>query len=148
VPRKAAGGGGGARVYLHHLGAFVDRSKARALLERPGMKAAHGCLDASCCRRGWKDTLLHYREHFVAQRAAEVSALSNVPEPLRAGEYLEKFLRPASDKAVRAAEIEPALVPVRKRLDSWRGTLGKDLTTNPAHSFSPPAAGRRLRKSA
>lgn len=148
VPRKPGRGGGEARIYLHQLGAFVDRSKARALLERPGMKAAHGCLDTSCCRRGWKDTLRNYREHFVVQRAVEVASLSNVPEPLRAGEYLEKFLRPASDKAVRAAEIEPALVPVRKRLDSWRGTFGHDRTTRSAHSFSAPAAGKRVRKSA
>jgi hypothetical protein len=147
-PRRSGGGGGEARIYLHQLGAFLDRSKARALLERPGMKAAQGCLDTSCCRRGSKDTLLHYREHFVVQRALEVGRLSAVPEPLRAGEYLEKFLRPASDRAVRAAEAEPALVPIRKRLDSWRGTFGNDLTANPAHSFSPPAAGKRLRRSA
>lgn len=148
VPKKRGGGGGEARVYLHQLGSFLDRSKAQALLNRPGMKAAHACLDTSCCPRGWKDTHLRYREHFVTQRAREVSALSAVPEPLRAGQYLENFLRPASDKAVRAAEVEPRLLSTRKRLDSWRGTLGTDLATNPAHSFSLPAAGKRHRKSA
>lgn len=148
VPTKRGGGGGEARIYLHQIGAFLDRSKADALLNRPGMKSAHGCLDTSCCPRGWKDTQLRYREHFVTQRAGEVSALSQVPETLRAGHYLETFLRPASDRAVRAAEAEPALLSTRKRLDSWRGTLGSDLTTNPAHSFSPPAAGKRHRKSA
>ncbi len=148
VPRKRGGGGGESRVYLHQLGAFLDKSKAADLLSRPGMKAAHGCLDTACCPRGWKDMQLRYREHFVSQRAAEVRGLSQVPEPLRAGHYLESFLRPASDRAVRAAEVEPALSPTRKRLDSWRGTLGYDLTTNPVHSFSPPAAGKRHRRSA
>lgn len=148
VPTGGGGGGGEARIYLHHLRAFLVRSKAEALLNRPGMKAAHACLDTSCCPRGWKDTRLRYREHFATQRSREVTALSAVPEPLRAGQYLENFLRPASDKAVRAAEAEPALLPVRKRLDSWRGTLGHDLTTNPAHTFSPPAAGKRHRKTA
>lgn len=148
VPTKRGGGGGEARVYLHQLGSFLDRSKAKALLNRPGMKAAHACLDTACCPRGWKDTHLRYREHFVTQRAREVNALSAVPEPLRAGQYLEGFLRPASDRAVRAAEVEPALLSTRKRLDSWRGTLGTDLDTNPAHSFSLPAAGKRHRKSA
>ena len=148
VPAKRGGGGGEARVYLHQLGSFLDRSKAEALLNRPGMKAAHACLDTSCCPRGWKDTHLRYREHFVTQRAREVNALSTVPDPLRAGHYLENFLRPASDRAVRAAEVEPALLATRKRLDSWRGTLGTDLATNPAHSFSLPAAGKRHRKSA
>jgi len=148
VPTKGRGGGGEARIYLHQLGTFLDRSKAKVLLSRPGMKAAHACLDTSCCPRGWKDTQVHYREHFVPPRQHEVNALSIVPEPLRAGHYLENFLRPASDKAVRAAETEPALLRARKRLDSWRGTLGNDLVTNPAHSFSPPAAGKRHRKSA
>lgn len=148
VPKKRGGGGGEARMYLHQLGAFLDRSKADALLSRPGMKAAHACLDTSCCPRGWKDMHLHYREHFVTQREREVRAFSQIPEPLRAGHYLENFLRPASDKAVRASDIEPALMSVRKRLDSWRGTFGNDLTSNPSHSFSPPAAGKRHRKSA
>lgn len=148
VPTKRGGGGGGARIYLHHLGAFLERGKAHNLLSRPGMKAAHACLDTSCCPRGWKDTHLNYREHFVNQREREIRALSQIPEPLRAGHYLENFLRPASDKAVRASDIEPALMPVRKRLDSWRGTFGNDLTTNPSHSFSLPAAGKRHRKSA
>jgi hypothetical protein len=148
IPTKRGGGGGEARIYLHQIGAFLDRSKAEVLLNRPGMKSAHGCLDTSCCPRGWRDTQLRYREHFVTQRSGEVSALSQVPETLRAGHYLETFLRPASDRAVRAADVEPALLSTRKRLDSWRGTLGNDLTTNPAHSFSPPAAGKRHRKSA
>ncbi len=148
VPTRRGGGGGEARIYLHQLGAFLDRSKAEALLNRPGMRAAHGCLDTLCCPRGWKDTQLRYREHFVTQRAREVSALSRVPETLRAGHYLENFLRPASDRAVRAADVEPGLLSTRKRLDSWRGTCGNDLTTNPVHSFGPPAAGKRRRKSA
>ena len=148
VPKRSGGGGNEARIYLHQLQAFLDRSKAEALLKRPGMKAAHACLDTSCCPRGWKDTQLKYREHFVVQRAREVSALSRTPEPLRAGDYLENFLRPASDKAVRAADAEPALLSTRKRLDSWRGTFGNDLTTNPVHSFSLPGAGKRHRKSA
>lgn len=148
VPTKRGGGGGEARIYLHQVGAFLDRSKAVALFNRPGMKAAHACLDTACCPRGWRDTQVHYREHFVSQRAREVSALSQVPETLRAGHYLESFLRPASDRAVRASELEPALLSTRKRLDSWRGTFGNDLTTNPAHTFSPPAAGKRHRKSA
>jgi hypothetical protein len=148
IPAKSGGGGNEARIYLHQIGAFLDRSKAEALFNKSGMRAAHSCLDTSCCRRGWRDTQMKYREHFVMQRAREVSALSRAPEPLRAGHYMENFLRPASDKAVRASEVEPALLGVRKRLDSWRGTLGSDLATNPVHTFSLPAAGKRVRKSA
>ena len=82
------------------------------------------------------------------QRAREVSALSRAPEPLRAGHYMENFLRPASDKAARASEVEPTLLGVRRRLDSWRGTFGSDLASNPVHTFSLPAAGKRVRKTA
>ena len=145
IPSKKGGGGGEARVYLQNLAAFIDRSKARALFERPGMKSAHACLDPTCCRRGWRDTLGNYREHFVHNRAAEVSGLSIVPNNLRAGEYMENFLRPATDRAVRAAEFDPTLEKVRKRLDSWRGTLGSDMTTSAHPTFSPPAAGRRTK---
>lgn len=148
VPRASRGGGGEARAYLHQIAAFLVRSKARAMLEKPGMKAAHGCLDTACCPRGWRDLLDNYREHFVHRRAAEVAAISIAPEDLRSGHYMENFLRPATDRAVRAAEIEPSLESSRKRLDSWRGTLGADLTTHTHPTFSRPAAGRRLRRSA
>ncbi|HUH67870.1 MAG TPA: hypothetical protein VLZ05_02750 [Mycobacterium sp.] len=147
-PELGQSGGSEARVYLQELGCFLKRSKADALFARPGMKAAHACRDTDCCRRGWRDTRTSYREHFVAQRAREVAALSRVPASLRPGHYMENFLRPASDSAARAAAAEPSLESVRKRLDSWRGTLGADLKTHNDFSFSPPAAGRRLGRTA
>lgn len=147
-PKKSGGGGNEARIYLQSLGSFLDRSKAQALFERPGMKAAHACRDTACCRRGVRDTLVRYREHFVTRRAAETSSMSQMPENLRPGQYLENFLRPASDAAARAAAIEPSLERIRKQLDSWRGTLGADLTSHTGFSFSPPAAGKLLKKTA
>lgn len=148
VPKKSGGGGGEARVYLHELGVFLDRSKAETLFARPGMKAAHACRDSTCCRRGYRDTLANYREHFVGRRANEVNSLSQVPETLRPGHYMENFLRPATDKAARAASAEPALEKSRKRLDSWRGTFGADLTSHSQFSVSRPAAGKRMKKTA
>lgn len=44
--------------------------------------------------------------------------------------------------------LRTSRVATRKRLDSWRGTFGSDQADNPVHSFSPPAAGSRRRKSA
>ncbi len=49
---------------------------------------------------------------------------SQMPVDLRRGVYMERFLRPASDMAVRAARAEPAFEKTRRRLDSWRQTLG------------------------
>ncbi len=88
------------------------------------------------------------RRHFIRRRALEVAGLSRIPADLRAGHYLENFLRPASDRALRAAEVTPALESVRQRLDSWRGTLGEDLASRSAFTVSAPATGKRLRRSA
>lgn len=111
------------RVYLHSLGAFVSRDQAEAFFKRPGMRAAHGCTDRRCCRRGWQDMVADPRRHFVVRRGAEVAALSGVPPQLRVNVYMNDFLRRASDAAVRAERAEPALASARQRLDSWRGAL-------------------------
>lgn len=136
------------RVYLHEIGAFLDPKKAETFFAARGMKTVHGCRHSDCCPRGWRDMQLEPRRHFARQRAREVDALSAVPQTLRAGHYLENYLRPASDRALRAAEVEPTLTPARKRLESWRGTLGADLATHSGFSIGVPAAGRPLRRSA
>lgn len=150
--RPKEGGGGGylpsPRVYLHQLGAFVDPALARDFFDKRGMKALHGCQDTSCCPRGWIDMVANPRRHFLRQRASEVAQLASMPASLRAGFYMEHFLRPASDRAIRSAEREPSLAKVRKRLEYWRGTLGADLEQHPSFTVSVPATGRRLRRSA
>ncbi len=136
------------RIYLHEIGAFLDRKKAETFFAARGMKTAHACRSSDCCPRGWRDMHIEPRRHFAAQRSREVATLSAVPESLRAGYYLENFLRPASDRALRAAEAEPTLTSARKRLESWRGTLGADLASHSKFTISVPAAGKRLRRSA
>jgi hypothetical protein len=133
------------RVYLHQLGAFIEPQAARELFTKRGMKPLHGCQETSCCPRGWIDMVGDPRGHFLRQRAREVTQLSAMPASLRPGYYMENFLRPASDRAIRAAELEPSLTAVRKRLDSWRRTLGADLEQHSEFTISEPAAGRRLR---
>ena len=136
------------RVCLHEIGAFLDAKKAAGFFAARGMKPTHGCRSTDCCPRGWRDMQLEPRRHFTIQRAREVATLSAVPDTLRAGHYMENFLRPASDRALRAAEVEPSLTAARKRLDSWRGTLGADLAQHSSFTISAPAAGKRLRRSA
>lgn len=133
------------RVYLHQLGAFLEPQAAETLFAKRGMKSLHGCHDVSCCPRGWADMVADPRGHFLRQRAQEVAQLSAMPASLRPGFYMENFLRPASDRAVRAAELEPSLTGVRKRLDSWRRTLGSELERHSDFTVSAPAAGKRLR---
>lgn len=137
-----------ARVYLHEIGAFLAPKLADDFFDTRGMKSAHGCTDTTCCRRGWRDMQLDPRRHFLHHRASEIIGLGTMPEGLRPGQYLEKFLRPATDKAIRAAEVEPSLAIARKRLEGWRGTLSRDLEVHSAFTVSAPAAGKRLRRSA
>lgn len=136
------------RVYLHQIGAFIEPHAAQEFFAKRGTKTVHACQDASCCPRASVDMLADPRGHYLRQRAREITQLTAMPESLRPGHYMENFLRPASDRAVRAAELEPSLVPVRKRLDSWRRTLGADLEQHSSFTISPAAAGRRLRPSA
>ena len=136
------------RVYLQQLGAFVEPQMAQSLFSKRGMRPAHGCLDPSCCPRGVVDMVAHPREHFLRQRMHEVAELTGMPSTLRPGHYMENFLRPATDRALRVAELEPSLAPIRRRLDSWRGTLGADLEQHSAFTVSEPAAGRRLSRTA
>ena len=91
---------------------------------------------------------LQPRRDFLVQRAHEDPTLTVAPPTLRPGWYMENFLRPASDRAVRAAEIEPSLEKARRRLDSWRGTLGAQLEKHSVFTVSEPAAGKRVRRSA
>lgn len=136
------------RVYLHELGAFVDVAVARDFFNKRGTKGLHACQDAGCCPRGWVDMIADPRRHFLRQREREVAGLSATPETLRAGQYMEGFLRPATDRAIRAAELEPTLASVRKRLESWRGALSADLRERSTFTVSQPAAGHRLRHTA
>ena len=136
------------RVYLQQLGAFVEPQVAESLFTKRGMRPAHSCLDASCCPRGVADMIARPREHFLRQRMHEVAEMTSMPSALRPGHYMENFLRPATDRALRVAELEPSLVPIRRRLDSWRGTLGADLEQHSAFTISEPAAGRRLSRTA
>lgn len=112
------------RVYLANLGAFVSRDQARELFENRQMKTLFACRVSGCCPRGAIDMTADPRRHFVLRRAGEVSYYSRPPEPVRAGLYLEEFLRPATDLALRGARVTPALDPTRRRLEGWRRTLG------------------------
>lgn len=129
------------RVYIPEIGAFLTRKQARLLFEQHGMKTAFGCRREGCCRRGARDMVADPRPHFLVCRGAELSSLSNMPEPLRAGRYLEEFLRPATDLAARATRALPELESHRKRLDGWRQALGvmyrRDLEASITYSRAP-----------
>jgi hypothetical protein len=137
------------RVYLHEIGAFLKKDQAAAFFAMRGMKSAHGCQQAKCCPRGWRDMSADAKRHFLTRRAAEVSEVSSAPAGLRPGRYLERFLRPATDKVIKAAEVETSLLKMRRILEARRELLGRDLETSTGQfSMSPPAAGKKIPRSA
>lgn len=134
------------RVYISQLGAFLRREVAREFLTRRGYRSAFGCQRA-CCRKGVDDMIANPRRHFVVSRSREIAELSSIPPSYRAQHYMDTWLRPASDYAVRAAKAEPALEALRLRLDTWRITfsaiLEEDKINSPSISLVPAGRLRR-----
>lgn len=134
------------KVYLSEIGLLILRGQAEALFEHRGMKAAFGC--QQCCRRGVIDMIANPKRHFVFRRSGELVYLSNMPEPLRAGQYLEQFLRPATDLALRAARALPELENHRRRLEARREALGALLMRDreSAITYSQAPTGLRIQR--
>lgn len=93
------------------------------------------------------------RRHYLVQRMHEVSALSQVPEPIRPQRFLETSLRPATDRALQAAsqkidneKFAKKLHINRKRLDSLRVALGNHLEKAPPRSFAAAPETRAARE--
>lgn len=144
-PRKK-GGNMAPRVYVEALGAYLSKEQARAFFDpKHRTQSKYGCRDKQCCRRGVQDTIADPQRHFFYSRAREVGWLSSVPETARVGVYMDDFLRPASDKAVRAARIEPSLEKVSKQLGDWREVLRAVEGTPRPHRARAPK-GRRVRR--
>ncbi|MGD9982862.1 MAG: hypothetical protein AB7S51_01735 [Porticoccaceae bacterium] len=144
------------RVYLPHLDLMLDRGDAEKLFEVGGgrAKAALGCRDTNCCRRGVEDMLQAPARHFLYQRTQQIAGLGQIPESLRPSQFLEELVRPASDTAVKAStwdlpeELTKKIQKQTKRLNALRTTLGPYARQRRDASFAiHPAtrAGRRQR---
>jgi hypothetical protein len=120
------------RVYLHTIDLMLDRLDARTLIEKSSRtRALFACDNPHCCPRGLPDMLREPGRHFLKQRMNQVSFLSLAPAHLRAAEFVEHRIRPASDKAVAAASLNSledhlfkTMERNRKRLETLRMTLG------------------------
>lgn len=93
------------------------------------------------------------RRHYVVQRMKEVAELAQYPESIRANQFLDKNLRPATDRALQAASLSlgdekliAKLQVNRKRLDNLRIALGKHLETSPPRSFAVVPETRVVRE--
>ncbi len=129
-------------VYLAALDTFVTRRDGRDFLARRATKAAVGCRDAMCCRRGPEDMVRDPRRHGVIQRIREADEAGATPAHRRPERYLEHVTN-AGNLALRLSAAHPSLEPARRRLDSWRGTLSS-LPADQVRRDAPlPAVGRR-----
>ena len=140
------------RVYVQSLALFLARGQAADLLRTRHIRAWCAYTDTNCCRHGVEDMIADPRRHFVITRMDEVSLLSQPPEPMRAGQYLENILRPATDRIIRAlrvqltAETRKKLQNERRKLESWRYTLGEMAHSHPARTYSVSPARRAVRR--
>lgn len=141
-------------VYIPGIDAMLPPKEAELLLgASPQAKAAFSCRDTHCCKRGAKDMLLDPKRHYLVQRMNEVAELGRFPEPIRAHQFLDKNLRPATDRALQAAlqvvsdeKLSAKLHKNRKRLDSLRVALGKQLEKAPPRSYAVVPETRATRE--
>jgi hypothetical protein len=140
------------RVYFASLGIFLTRERAEAFLQNRTARASFACADTACCRRGAADMTADPRRHFVFTRMAEVGTIGGVPPSLRAGAYLDKILRPATDRLGRALQLplevatRDKLEADRRKLDGWRHTLGEMARTEPGTTHAAVPRRRILRQ--
>lgn len=136
------------RVYLPDLGGFLTAKEAVDFFQHRGLRQ-FSCRNTDCCSRGLESMIgKGSRRHFSFQRMEEVAKISQITPTLRPSEYLERFLRPATDHIGRALTcndlpegIQKKLQTYRRRHDGWRATLG-DLSRTPIPSFSEPIERR------
>ena len=95
-PRSGGGGGSARRIYLAGIDIYLSVEQTRELFAVRGAKAMLACNDPSCCPHGTKDTLGAPKNHFLNQRAQQISELRRVPELRRADHFLLRQLGQAS----------------------------------------------------
>lgn len=132
--------GGFARFGANLPWAGAEKDTPRALKGSNGKRLVDGLVR---WLRDRQYTAVLAPAHFLADSAR----LSVVPESLRSTRYLEEVLRPATDRIIRAAKVEPVLEGTRKRIEAWRFTLGAMLEDAPSRTFSAAPIGQRIRTS-
>jgi hypothetical protein len=141
------------RVYVPELDLLLRPPEARLLLES-SVRARNlfGCRDTHCCPRNTKDMLENPARHFLYRRIQDVAELGRTPDSLRAQTFLEGHLRPTTDLALAAANInwsDEAMAnrtrQQRKRLDALRVAFSHQWEATPPRSFAAAPLRRAAR---
>ena len=139
------------RVYLKDLDLMFDPADAEAIVRSSTRaSAALGCRDTHCCPRGLRDMVESPARHFLLQRMSQLSQMSQLPPNLRPAEFIEKFVRPASDALLAASnwslpspEIAQRIERQRRRMDALRLALLHDVESARTRSIVLPMARRQ-----
>lgn len=136
------------RVYLESIGAYLSRKQAEEFFARENRtQAKFGCKDKRCCKNGVRDMIADPRRHFFYARLREVAAISRAPAAsARVDVYMNDILRPAADRAGRAAQLADSLGAVHARLVAWRDALRVLETSNEPRSQALAPKGKRVRR--
>lgn len=127
------------------------------LVEANGGRRLLSCNDRRCCPNGFDDTKRDPKGHYLRQRAWQCEAISSVPEPRRAQDFLDGTLAIADRTARQVAKLRVpdgavATITARnaERLDRIRVVLEnlretETISTRSA-AFSPPPPMRANRR--
>jgi hypothetical protein len=141
------------RVYIRELDLALKRDEARLLLESTTRaRSLFGCRDSHCCPRNVQDMLDNPARHFLYRRMEDVAELARTPESQRVPMFLERHLRPTTDHALTAANInwsDEAMANKtrnqRKRRDALRVAFSYQWEAAPPQSFASLPLRRALR---
>ncbi len=126
VPQKG-GGGAAQRYYVPSLDMMLKRDQLEKSVETSGKaRSIFVCRNTACCPAGLVDMVNNGHRHFLFQRIQEINGLSQIPETLRPGKFLEDHVRAASDYANNAQylglpdEVAKAVTTKAKELANLR----------------------------
>lgn len=142
------------QVYIKDLDFMFKRGDAREMFEASQKaRARYVCRDTSCCPRGATDMLTKPGLHYLNQKTNEIADLSHVPEQLRPGHFVERYVRSVSDQLHIACNMEWANLELvkklgkqRKRIDLLRESLGQLVASKAIQRFAAYPQTRAVRE--
>ena len=99
-------GGNAYSVLLPGIDRLLKPSQAQILVDALGGRRLLSCNDRSCCPHGFEDTIRDPKGHYLRQRAKQFTALSKIPEQLRAQDFLDNTLADADRTARQVAKLK------------------------------------------
>jgi hypothetical protein len=101
-------GGNAFSFLLPGIDRLLKPAQAQILINASGGRRLLSCNDRRCCPHGFEDTMRDPKGHYLRQRAWQCEALSKVPEPRRAQDFLDNTLAAADRTARQAAKLRVA----------------------------------------